>query len=84
MELVIILGLIAASLTSASFVPQAIKSIKTKHTKDISLGMYILSTTGLTLWLIYGILTSDFPIIAANIITVTLAAIILILKLKYK
>jgi len=84
MNLVTILGLVAASLTTGSFLPQAIKAIKTKHTKDLSLGMYSVLTTGIVLWLIYGILVNDIPIIASNCVTLVFTSAILILKLKYK
>ena len=79
-----ILGLVAASLTTGSFLPQAIKAIKSKHTKDLSLGMYSVLTTGIALWLIYGILVKDIPIIASNCFTLIFTSAILFLKLKYK
>ena len=83
LEPVTILGLCAAFCTTASFAPQAIKSLKTKHTKDLSLGMYILLTVGIALWLLYGIGISDLPIIIANAIAVVLSTATLIAKLKY-
>ena len=76
--------LIAAFLTTFSFFPQAIKVWKTKSTKDISLLMFALFTLGVFLWLIYGIILSDVPIILANSITLILALFILINKIKYK
>jgi len=79
-----ILGLVAASLTTGSFLPQAIKAIRSKHTKDLSLGMYSVLTTGIALWLIYGILVRDIPIIASNCVTLIFTSAILFLKLKYK
>lgn len=82
--MITLLGLIAATLTTASFLPQAIKTIKTRHTKDLSLGMYVLLTTGASLWLIYGILIEDLPIILANGITLIFIITILILIIKYK
>lgn len=78
------IGIIAAILTTASFLPQAAKAIKTKDTKGISLTMYSLFFLGVTLWVIYGILVNDLPIILANGVTFILAGTILILKLKYK
>jgi len=84
MDIVQIIGIIAAILTTSSFLPQAIKVIKTKETKGISLRMYILFFLGVILWLIYGILTKDLPIIIANTVTVVLAGIILSMKIKYK
>ncbi len=84
MEIVTILGLIAAICTTISFLPQAIKTIKTKQTKDLSLGMYSVLTTGIILWIIYGILIGDLPIILANGITGIFTTTILILIVKYK
>lgn len=78
------IGLAAAFCTTLSFMPQAIKIFKTKHTKDLSLGMYVLFTTGVLLWLIYGFIVKDLPLIVANTITFTLASTILIFKIKYK
>lgn len=84
MDWVKIVGYIAATATTISFLPQAIHSIKTKDTKGISLGMYLVFTFGLIMWLVYGIFTKDVPIISANTITLVLSVIILVYKLKYK
>lgn len=81
---VLILGLLAATLTTIAFVPQLMKVWKSRSTHDISLAMYVVICTGILLWLIYGILKSDIPIIVANIVTLLVASMILILKLKYK
>ncbi len=78
------LGLVAAVCTTTSFLPQAIKIIRTRHTKDLSLWMYLILTIGSFLWFTYGILLQDIPLIAANGITFLLTATILILKIKYK
>lgn len=78
------IGLAAAMLTTFAFLPQAIKIIRTRHTKDISLVMYIIFTTGIVLWLIYGLFIKDLPIIVANIITLALSISILIMKIRYK
>ena len=77
------IGYVAAVLTTISFVPQAWQIWRTKITKGISLRMYILFTCGVALWLIYGILIGAWPIIVANTITVILASIVLILKLRH-
>ncbi|MEO6883440.1 MAG: SemiSWEET transporter [Bacteroidia bacterium] len=79
-----IIGLAAATCTTISFLPQAIQVIKTKHTKDLSLAMYLTLTIGVFLWLVYGIMISDLPVIIANAITLIFASTILIMKLKYK
>lgn len=83
MNPVTILGLTAATCTTAAFLPQAIKAIKTKHTKDLSLGMYSIFVVGIFLWLLYGIFTKDLPIIAANIVSLIFSGVILGLKIKY-
>ena len=84
MEIYTIIGLAAATCTTLAFLPQAIKVIKTRQTKDLSLVMYSIFTLGVLLWLAYGILVKDAPLIIANIITGILAAIILIMKIRYK
>ena len=83
MEYVILLGLAAGTLTAISFLPQVIRTWKLKEAKDLSLMTYIILTLGVTLWLIYGIIKSDIPIIAANTVTIVLASTILFFKLKY-
>ena len=77
-------GCIAAFLATFAFFPQVIKVWKTKSTKDISLLMFALFTLGVFLWLIYGIILNDIPIIFANLITLILSLFILINKIKYK
>ncbi|MGB7651317.1 MAG: SemiSWEET transporter [Gallionella sp.] len=77
------IGSVAASLTTLSFVPQVWQVWKSKHAKDISLGMYSLFTLGVALWLVYGILLVSWPIIIANSITVVLAGAVLLMKLKF-
>ena len=79
----IIIGYIAGTLTTVSFIPQVIKAWKTKSTRDVSLGMFAIFTLGVLLWLIYGILRSDLPIIAANVVTMSFAASILAMKLRF-
>jgi len=79
-----IIWMIAAFSTTFSFLPQAIKTIKTKDTKALSLPMYVLFTFWVFLWLIYGIQIDSLPVILANSVTLILASIILIYKLKYK
>ncbi|MBM3200638.1 hypothetical protein FJZ53_06890 [Candidatus Woesearchaeota archaeon] len=83
MDFITILGLTAATITTASFLPQVIKTLKTRQTKDLSLGMYLAMVVGFSLWLIYGLLVKDIPIISANAIGTTLALIILVLKIKH-
>ncbi|NQT27348.1 SemiSWEET transporter [candidate division KSB1 bacterium] len=79
-----ILGSIAAVCTTIAFLPQAIKTIKTKHTKDLSLSMYTLLNLGIFLWFCYGILIKEVPVILANGITWIFTMTILALIIKYK
>ena len=79
-----IIGLIAAALTTACFIPQVYKVWKEKSTKDISLVMYIVFMIGLALWLYYGIQKESISMILANSGTLLLAFAIFIAKLKYK
>ena len=79
----IIIGLTAAFFTTFAFLPQAIKTIKTKHTKDLSLIMLVMTDLGLICWLVYGMLISSIPIIAANTVSIGLISTILIMKIMY-
>lgn len=78
-----LLGYAAATLTSVSFVPQAIKTIRCRDTRAISLWMYITFTAGVALWWLYGVRLDSWPVMAANAVTFVLAAIILSLKIRY-
>lgn len=84
MELVTIIGLMAGSLTTISFLPQVIKTWRSRSAKDLSLSMFLSFSIGVLLWLIYGILLQDLPIIISNLITLILAGTILYFKLKYE
>jgi MtN3 and saliva related transmembrane protein len=76
-----LIGYLAAVLTTSSFLPQAIMTIKTRDTDSLSMGMYSLFTAGVFCWMLYGIYISDMAIVFANIITFILAAIILSFKI---
>lgn len=78
------IGLIAAVLTTTSYLPQALKTIKSRKTKDLSLLMYAILTTGVFLWFVYGILLVNWPLMLANGITLLFTATILLMKIKYK
>jgi MtN3 and saliva related transmembrane protein len=78
------LGLIAGALTTVAFVPQVIKIWKSKHARDISLGMFAIFSAGVLLWLFYGIEIGAMPVIVANAVTLGLSLTILIFKLRYK
>jgi len=76
-----IIGYLAAMLTTTAFVPQVWHSWKTRDLSGVSLSMYVLFTTGVGLWFIYGIIISSYPVIIANAVTGLLALIVLTLKL---
>ncbi|MFT3898312.1 MAG: SemiSWEET transporter [Thermomonas sp.] len=77
------LGATAATLTTVSFLPQAIRTIRTRETHAISLWMYVLFTIGIACWFGYGLALGSWPMIVSNAITFALAAIILALKLRH-
>ncbi len=83
MDWISCIGLGAALCTTLAFLPQAIKTIRTKQTKDLSLGMYSVFVTGVALWLVYGLLNRDVPITVANAITLLLAGTVLVMKLRH-
>jgi MtN3 and saliva related transmembrane protein len=75
------LGYAAAALTTGSFLPQAVLTLRTRDTRGISLAMYSAFTAGVALWLLYGIALGEWPIVVANAITLALAATILATKI---
>lgn len=79
-----ILGLVAGTLTSAAFVPQFLQAWRTKSVKDVSMAMYMIFCLGISLWLVYGFLVDSLPVILANIVTLSMAAGILYLKIRYR
>ena len=79
-----VIGLAAGSLTTVAFLPQVIKTWKSGSAKDLSLGMFSFFCLGVVLWLVYGILTKDVPVIAANLATLLLSSTILFFKLRFK
>jgi MtN3 and saliva related transmembrane protein len=78
----VIVSYVAAFLTTISFLPQAIKTIKTRDTKDLSLITYIMFVIGTTIWTIYGFLDNEYAVFFANIVTTFFACIILFYKAK--
>ena len=76
-------GYLAAAMTTLAFVPQAWKTIRTRDTSGISLGMYVVFTIGIAFWLVYGIALNSMPMILSNIVTFLLSSTILGLKLKH-
>lgn len=83
MNLADLLGMIAGILTTVAFVPQVWRVWKTRSTRDISLGMYLVFTTGVGFWLIYGLVLGAWPIIVANSVTLILTGTVLVLKLRH-
>lgn len=83
MDFTTITGLVAGALTTIAFLPQLIQTWKSRSAKDVSLGMFLIFTTGVLLWVIYGLMIQSLPIIAANTVTLVLAGAILVLKLRY-
>lgn len=78
------IGLVAGVLSTGSFVPQVVKTLKTKDVSGISLFMYIAFCSGVFLWLVYGIINQQISIIAANGITLILSLMVLYLKIRYR
>jgi len=81
--IILVTGSMAAFLTTIAFLPQVIKTHQTKHTKDLSLSMYILFSIGLIFWTIYGVYYNSMPIILANAVTLGLSLYLIYLKVKY-
>jgi MtN3 and saliva related transmembrane protein len=84
MNLIDLVGTLAAVLTTASFLPQAWHTFKSKDVSGVSLGMYSVFTVGVALWLVYGILLQAWPVVISNCITLALASAILAMKLRYR
>ena len=78
------IGILAAILTTTAFAPQAIKAWTTRSMGDVSLAMFLMLVSGIVLWLVYGILIGDLPLIVANSITLALAGAILIAKIRFR
>jgi MtN3 and saliva related transmembrane protein len=76
-------GYLAAAMTTIAFIPQAVQTIRTRDTRSISLGMYVVFTIGIAFWLVYGIALGSMPMILSNIVTFLLSATILGLKIKH-
>jgi len=84
MDNIHLISSIAGICTTMSFLPQVIKVYRTRHTKDLSLPMYIIFSCGVFMWMYYGYLVQSIPIMIANGITFTLSAYILVMKIRFK
>ncbi len=82
-DLTNIAGLLAGTLTTVSFVPQVVRSVRTKSTKDISWYLLIILLAGLVLWDVYGVMINSFPLVLANTISIFVTFPMVVLKLKY-
>lgn len=83
MDLTTLIGLAAGTCTTIAFLPQALKCWRTRSTRDISLSMFLVLVAGVALWLAYGLMLGDVPLVAANGVTLLLAGSILVLKLRH-
>ncbi len=83
MDTMDLIGYAAASLTTCSFIPQAVHTFRTRDVSGISLGMYSVFTLGVFFWLLYGLMLAAWPVVVANAITLGLACAILTMKLRY-
>lgn len=84
MDSTTLLGFIGGALTTISFLPQVIKTWRTRSTSDVSLWMFLLLCIGIIIWIIYGFLINSLPVIFANLISFILTSIILVFKIRYK
>ena len=78
------IGMVAAVLTTIAYIPQVVKIYRTKSARDVSLRMFSLLATGVSLWLVYGIMMRSAPLIFANFVTLALSLTVLGLKIKYE
>ncbi len=76
------LGIFAGALTTTSFLPQLLKTWRSRHTKDISIFMFLMLFIGITLWVAYGIVRQDLPVILANCVSLIFVAIIIFFKIR--
>ena len=82
MDRITLIGMLAAACTTIALFPQVYKIYRTRKTRDLSLPMYVIFTTGILLWLIYGIMINNLPIIFANAITIVSCVYILAMMVK--
>jgi MtN3 and saliva related transmembrane protein len=84
MELQQIIGIAAGTLTTISFLPQLLRTIKTRSSRDLSVGMVCFFSAGIILWLVYGIMLRAWPVICANAVTLVLALLLLAFVIRYR
>jgi MtN3 and saliva related transmembrane protein len=78
-----VLGFVAGSLTTLAYLPQVVKALRSRHTRDLSLPMYLILAAGVAGWLAYGLLIGSLPVILANAVTLVLVLLVLAMKLRY-
>jgi MtN3 and saliva related transmembrane protein len=83
-ENLVYLGYVAGTITVLSFLPQVVRAWRTRQTRDLSMGMFALLVTSGTLWILYGALTHDLPVVATNVGMVSLCFALVVAKLRYK
>ena len=79
-----LIGVVAGTLTTIAFIPQVLRIWKTKHAQDISLATFAIFSSGVALWLLYGLRIASWPIILANAVTLLLVLLILLLKWHFR
>ena len=84
MTLLEVMGFVAATLTTAAFVPQVFKTFKERSAKDISLSMYLVLLLGIVLWVFYGLYIASMPIVIANMVTGVLVALMIWMKIRFR
>lgn len=84
LDFITVLGLVAGTLTTIAYLPQLIKTWRTKSANDLSWSMLITLCVGIVLWLVYGAYARDIPVLFANVVTLVLSSIILVLKIRYR
>jgi MtN3 and saliva related transmembrane protein len=78
------LGMTAGTLTTVAFVPQVLKTWRTRSARDVSLAMFLIFSLGVVLWILYGVIIGAMPVIIANSITLALALLILFMKARFR
>ncbi len=83
MQQINLVGYVAATLTTISFLPQLVRVVKLRSARDISLGMFLIFSTGTLFWMVYGLMSHSAPVWIANAVTLVLSVSILVLKLRF-
>lgn len=78
------LGLVAGCMTTCSFIPQVVRTYRTRSVGDISLNMYLLLCAGIGMWIVYGVLINSIAVMAANVVSLLLTGAILVMKVRFE